>query len=528
MLSIDPLDVRRGWLDSLLRSNSQFALACLLCALPVMIAHYPPMVDVPQHAAMIAGVKGVVHGEWKFADMFEVNFFTPYLLGYSLIQALSYLTGVLWATKIVVALACVGMPLAAGRLMVRAGINPILRWPLLALPFGFAYDWGFLNFIVALPFGFLFLSSVLAWREARGAGRWIHVACWLHFLFFAHLLVAGFFAVIAALLLSRPWRSLADWTCAVAPLLSVVPTVLTWLLWSMGQSKQVGDPVQWLVGWDRVPSALVMMVASPAALPGIAVAFLFLLLPWMMGLRPGRSLAHWGPFAFFSIWMMLFPNYVFGNLFSYQRFGILGVPIYYLMFQSPAAARQSFVRIPVLGMACVLVSLMMIVWHGIRASVFDREASGYREVMAHAQPGGRLLYLALDRGSATASAPLFMHFAGWYQAENNGLAELSFAKFWVTPLKFRIASDSAIELGFEWHPEALDWDRERGDRYDYVLVRSRVDHTEGLRSISRCSLRLLSQVDEWWLYERSGLASCSSSSGRAGKEAAPDSLKTGY
>jgi hypothetical protein len=58
-----------------------FLLACLLCGLPVWLPHFPPMVDLPQHAAQISLLLNMGNPDFPFSDQFQLNLFTPYLLG---------------------------------------------------------------------------------------------------------------------------------------------------------------------------------------------------------------------------------------------------------------------------------------------------------------------------------------------------------------------------------------------------------------------------------------------------------------
>ncbi len=70
------------------------------------------MVDLTQHVASIMVLDEVHFGDYAFAEMFEFNWLRPYWLGYSLIWVLSYLTGLVWAAKLVLAASVVGFVLA--------------------------------------------------------------------------------------------------------------------------------------------------------------------------------------------------------------------------------------------------------------------------------------------------------------------------------------------------------------------------------------------------------------------------------
>jgi hypothetical protein len=66
-----------------------FLSACLLCGLPVWLPYYPPMVDLPQHAAQVTLLLNIGKPGFPFSDLFHLNLFTPYLLGYGLIAVLT-------------------------------------------------------------------------------------------------------------------------------------------------------------------------------------------------------------------------------------------------------------------------------------------------------------------------------------------------------------------------------------------------------------------------------------------------------
>lgn len=137
--------------------NILFALACLLCGLPVMLSTYPPMVDVPQHAAQIMSLKAILFGGgWVFSDLFEIKPFTPYWLGYGVAMALSVPFGLVMGVKLLVAGSLSLFVWAAARFCIRMDVPTAWIWMLLVLPYGIAYHWGFLNFIVAAPLVFCF------------------------------------------------------------------------------------------------------------------------------------------------------------------------------------------------------------------------------------------------------------------------------------------------------------------------------------------------------------------------------------
>lgn len=478
-----------------------FPAACLLCAIPVLVATYPPMVDAPQHAAQVESVRAYLEGRWIFAPLFELKLFTPYWLGYGIVYLLAGAVGIVWGTKLAVASAACALPLVVARFCNRAGTDPRWNWLFLLLPFGYAYDWGFLNFYVALPFAFVFLHAVLEHRDAPSRRTCVAILLWLHFLFFAHVLVTAFTCVIALLLLGGPWQGARHWIRSSLPVLGVLPITLTWTAITFGN---VGATELSLTFWDHGLHRLVnlppMLVATPTTLPGYLVAFFALATPRLTGARlatPWR----WLPFAFYLAWMLFFAHHIFGNSHTYQRFGNIGLPLYLLCFR-PATEVTRARRDTIAALGVAVVAISMLGWATIRAAVFNAETRAYSNIMAAAQPGRRVLMLMMDSNSRASDAPLFLHFPAWYQAERGGLAEFNFARFDVTPLSYRDPAASRIGIGFEWRPHTFNWSTHKGELYDYIVVRSPMDQSTALYAISDCRVSLLANDEPWWLYAK--------------------------
>src|SRR5262245_37595943 len=224
------------------------------------------MLDLPQHAANIGAIKRMLAGGWEYAGLFEITYLNPYWLGYAATLLLSIPLGIVLASKLVVATAAVAFPLSAGLFLRRMRVDPVLYWLLLPLPFGFAYEWGFLNFLVAAPFGFLFLNSVLAGQQEKRRFAWLHIVLWVHLLFFAHILTAAFFCAIAVVLLSQPWDGLAGWIRRAAPVFSVFPVVVAYVVFSMAGVDIVSDPAFWGLGLHRLVALPEFFTSAPSSI----------------------------------------------------------------------------------------------------------------------------------------------------------------------------------------------------------------------------------------------------------------------
>lgn len=480
-----------------------FFWACLLCALPVLLATYPAMVDMPQHAAQVAAIRHLLADDgWRFAGFFELQWFTPYLFGYLLVVLLSYLVGVPLALKLVLAAAIVLFPIAGGRLIRATGGDPAWRWLLLPLPFGFAYQWGFLNFVVAAPIGLLFLSMLVSLRGRSDLTACVRIGLVLHLLFVAHILTAAFFCIVGMLMLLSPWTGIRDWLRRCLPVFTILPVTAVWFWLNMQHAPPAGAQVIWSIGLHRLTDFLPAMVSAPASLVGQLLGLFFLAAPFMTGARPKRSVSAWAPFALYMLWMLAFPHYLGGTFFTYQRFGLVGIPLYLAAFERRRddLPQPEYARSLVPGLAIICLALLG--WHCIRVMTFNREVAGYKDVMEQAKPEGRLLMMAFNPLSRASSAPLLLHFSGWYQAERDGLSEYSFSGFWGVPARFRPDAPTTIRQGFEWRPDTFDWQRHSGELYDYFLIRHTANADSWIHERTEGRAVLVARSGEWQLYGR--------------------------
>lgn len=476
-----------------------FALACVLCGVPVLLATYPPMVDVPQHAALIASLKSMLFGgDWAFSELFEIKPFTPYWLGYCIVMALSVPLGIALAMKVVVAASLGLFVWTAARFCLRMGVPSAWTWILLVLPYGFAFQWGFLNFIVAAPLGFLFLVKLLDLRDRSDWRTSFLIGIWLHCLFFAHILITGFFCVIGMLLLADPWSGWRVWVRRCLPIFSILPLTALWLVMSLLGSPSAGDSIIWRVDVQRFFEFLPGLVSAPDARTGQIIGLFVLCVPFFSGTKLKKSLAAYLPFGAYVIWMGVFPHYVGGTFFTYQRFGIFGLPLYFLCF----AKADGEHRLPMMRIGLAIIAAMIIGWHGIRAMTFNAEVAGFQSVIEKTEPGKRMLMLPFNPTSQASEAPLLLHIAGWYQAEHGGLSEFNFARFWVSPIQYKDGKSKGIFWGFEWYPGRLDWEENNGDAFDYILIRHPASGFDWLNERSGGKIRRVANFGQWQLYEK--------------------------
>ena len=81
-----------------------FMFTALCGALIFWLARHPPMIDLPQHAAQVTLLRDMLLGQSPWADLFRINPFTPYIIGYGLALPLSLIMPIAAAMKLLLSL----------------------------------------------------------------------------------------------------------------------------------------------------------------------------------------------------------------------------------------------------------------------------------------------------------------------------------------------------------------------------------------------------------------------------------------
>lgn len=479
--------------------------ASLLATIPVWLASFPPMVDLPEHAAQIALLHNLHNPGFRFADLFWVNWFTPYLLGYILVYAFTPLLGIVTATKLVVAVAVAAVPVATALLARETGADRY--WALLTIPamYGFSYGWGFLNFLVAAPIGLLFLVMFMRHTRKPSLRGSAYVALFSILLFFSHALTYLLLGAIAgsyALLETGRLRKAAT---AVAPVSAAVPLAMLWYFRTMADSG-TKDPVVWGLNWfstadphtwgGRVSGFFPRLLGLWSPLFCLLFGLALVALPFLAGARLSRRLGVWAPLAV-CVGVMLFgPTGGHSGWALSQRFAVFALPFFVIGLD------KSPVRRPVWRAATVF---LLLAWITILISItvrYDAEAKGFKQILAAMQPNERVLSLMFVQHMKGSPAPVFVHYPAWYSATKQGVVDMNFAVFPVALVRYGPAVPSPNPTVSEWHPDTFRWEEWRGGTYRYFVVHAPVDLGYRLFGWAPCPVSLIAHSDNWWLYEK--------------------------
>ncbi len=482
------------------------------------------MVDLPQHASELAVLRNLGNPSFPFSKLFEYHWFTPYWFGYALALFFARFLGIVTALKVVVSLALACFPISAYALIRQMKGDTFWAWLCLPGMYGFAYQWGLLNFLVAIPVGLLFLTLVAWYAHAPGnsAPWWLAISVLA--LFFCHALICALFGLIAAAYLTLESSDLKTAARRVSPLLAPLPLMLYYLRntsatptavnmstgWDLGWFNAQNDPYYALLAsiggrgswdWGRMSGFFPRLLGLRPSPSCVLLGTILLALPLLSGSKLNRTLPLCVPLLTLVGALLFMPNVLLGNTYTYQRLTVFFLPFFGLLW---APQEQSTSRSKLAFGATVAIGFIYVAIFAAQARAFAMEQSGFGRLLADMAPKERVLSLIVYPESAVGIAPLFLHFPAWYTAEKEGFTDPSFASFGIEPIRFRRgAVPPARTTGFEWFPGTFDWNTHRGNDYRYFVVRFQVDASRVLFRKAPCPINLVDHDGEWWLYEKS-------------------------
>jgi hypothetical protein len=518
--------------------------ASLLATVAVWIPAYPPMCDLPQHAAQVTLMRALHDPGFAYSYLFQTNWFTPYLVGYALIYVLAPLLGIVLACKVVVTLALAGLPLSTALLLRETGSD--VYWALLTIPamYGFSYHWGLINYLLATPLGMIFLWLVMRHTRAPSVKSSLALAVLINVLFFCHALICAFFGLISAGYVICSRKTFKETLLGVAPLAAVIPVMVIWALKALSPRQVVNLPVVWGLdwfnidtrnyygsttwaqrpnpGWGRINGFFPRVLGTRPSLVWTIYGIALFSLPLLAGARFRRRPAMWVPLIVCAAMLLFLPEGAFDAAFVHARFAVFALPFFLFALEprgkssvprnmavkgkaskarkKPAFGLRREHLVAALGTGLVILWIAVV---SLRAVDFDSQVKGFENVLSRMEPGQRVLSLMGMREDASSIAPTFLHFTAWYSAEKRGVVDPNFAAGIVEMVVYRPAGFAeAPPRGFEWYPRGFNWQQTGGYRYRYFVVRSLTDPGGFLFGNAPCSVRLDYQENAWWLYEK--------------------------
>ncbi|GDX79199.1 hypothetical protein LBMAG42_10100 [Deltaproteobacteria bacterium] len=461
--------MRRG------RAWEWLALALLgaLACVPLWSTTWLPLVDLPQHLAILADLarfpgSPALQARYALTELPATN-----VLLHAMALPLVGHLGVVNAVRVVLSFGAVSYALASGAFAQALGARPLAATVALPYIFSLPFAWGFLNFWLAWPL--FLLAFALAAR-----GGWLRNLALVGVAFLvwtAHLQVWGFLVISVPVVvgIQRGMRA------AFATVGALVPSAAAVAWWAARASRAdggVGDwgdtgaqALQWggSGGWfacffgrqfwtlrDEPFQAVAMGLWIAAVVVGL----------WSAWRQPDRSRLAWllpGLLCFIASFAL--PEFAPNQYFIASR---MLAPAMMLIVLVTAPAGRLGALSGSLG-ACGFAALVAATVHAWGA--YSTELQGLETVLAQAEPGRRMLGVVFKPGSPHIGVRPTRHAASYYTVERGGENAFSFALFQSSPLRYREpGAPEHLRPGQEgegWCTLAAHGSRE----LDYVLLR---------------------------------------------------------
>lgn len=471
-----------------------FGVCAVLALSSLWIGRYLPMVDLPQHAAQISIINNFDRPEFRFAEQFELDWFVPYSMGYFLSAQLALLVGIFSSLKATVSLAVLALPASLYVLLRETEGDP--WWSLIGFPFayGFAFYWGFMSYIMAVPVGVMFVAIVYRHCRFPTLRSGIFVVLWAVLLFFSHAIAfaaCGAAAGIVALSSREKIKTLL-------PLLIPIPFVLLWMHAPVHDVPKVTSIVEFgSRPWERLVPMFFDLVCN--AHHWMAGAFsLALFCAVLIGSKLKRpSWSYHGPFLVILVLYLAVPHHAMDISFIYQRL-VVFVPVFFLGCLAPIdsvrrrVASRALVSILVMGWLVTLI---------FQFRGFNLEARDFDSVVDQLKPGKNAMGVIFDNGGGQFFLGSYGHFPAYYQALKGGGLSFSFAHSYKSVARFRSGSARLPYIGPAELSRPLGVRMREARQFDYFIVRSLRDRTADLRIALQDYYSLVAHRGAWWVYE---------------------------
>ncbi len=483
---------------------SVFAATVVLGGALFWIVPRPPMGDLPQHAAQVLMLRELWTGTCRWSDLVQINYFTPYLLGFTLAALLSFVMPVVVALKVALTAGYFGFVSAGVALRKEFGADRRLDWLLVPGYFGFAFQYGFFTFLVGAPLALLFLLLGRRYAVAptrRGAAAMIAAGVGL---LFAHGLLFIFgVAVSLGVAAAKTDRSRLARVIAPYALLGLLAVAFFVNARTHEPLLAQGEaPINWEWnrpgGWHRIFAFPDYVVAStPHDLAFFPIVALMGAAPWVLGDRPSRDVSVWAPFAIVAVLWLLIPAEIARTNYLYHRFAIFLLPTYALLFRDGGSTPKRRADVVEAGLVALCVLFLGSV--ALRERRFEREAASFEDVLAAAEPDERAMSVVLDPASPVWHHPWAYHaYAAWYQVDRGGFVDFNFAALLPEMVRFRPGRTPPLQASVQ----DFDWHRDHASAYRYFFVHHTQPVPPGMFDNDQCRVQLVRDAGSWSLYER--------------------------
>jgi hypothetical protein len=475
---------------------------------PLVVARYPPITDLPFHAAQIGTLRHYWDPAFHQHEQFEIHplanpYLSMYVLGALLMLFLPMMTAVKIAAAVMVAL------VPAGLAVMFHGMkkSPLLGLLGLGLCWGNLTNWGFLNFVGALGLFAMTVGTTLLLVDRPTRGRQVALALTLLALFATHVFRYPFAlsAVVGTAVVMYPA------TRRIRPIVApLAPAVVFFLVWLWARPKALRDDIGPLTLhmerfkelWGTPTGAFVdpaerraydgfFEVALAVAVVCVAAAIVDLLRG-----KARRDAPAWDagvtvvPLACAAVFLGLFLVLP------------MNIGVWWYVYPREATAAV-FVATLTLALAWGGLTCARVVVDNYAR--FDAVTGDFAAIVEEIPKAPKLMYLIFDHGGSTRTGAPFIHLPAYVQGEKGGWLSFHFAVWGLLPIMYRPRDEPGavvppeVPARWEWTPQRFDVHR-NGAFFDWFLVRQRSSPARLFAADP--SIEPVDHIGTWWLYRR--------------------------
>jgi hypothetical protein len=508
------------------------AIGAYVVAYPFTLVRYPPITDLPFHAAQTSILRHYLDPSFHFREQFTLHpLEVPYLSMYALGALFALVLPISAATKLMAVAMLALVP--AGLAVLFHGMKKSPLWGLAGtgLTWCTVTQWGFLNFMGAI--GLFAMSTgfaLLVVREPTRVRR-AGLALCLVAIFFTHVYRFPFaiLGVLAAGALVYPA------TRRFSPLIGpLVPALSLFVLWlavrphglgiGFGElgfhPERLSEIPRHLFGsylpLDGAPPTAEGALERALAARLMAVVTFAVVAATALFVADGRARGRSREDVLWALGVTAIPVlFAAGLLLAYLTLPFeVGLWFYVYPREIVAAALFAVAVAPDLPRGPVQrLAFTVLIAAGVapmgrfvaaRFREFEAVTADFREIVRDVPRSPRLFYLVYWLGDSNKRVSPFLHLPAWLQAEKGGALGFHFIQWNHSPIRYREGSPGApppFAERFEWTPQYFRV-MEHGPWFDTFLVRHRIDPHELFDEDQ--SIRLVSHRGTWWLYRRLG------------------------
>lgn len=514
------------------RANPIHAVIWLVAAIatvyvivyPFTVVHYPPMTDLPFHAAQMSIFRHYDDPAWHFHEQFTLHpFQVPYVSAYLIGAALSLVMPVTWAAKGMAISMLLLLP--AGLAVLFHGMRKSPLWGLVGL--GFAWSdmshFGFLNLVGATGLYAACIGCALLALDRPSRRHQIALAAALAALFFTHvyrfpfalLAVAGTVAVMYPA--TRRIRPVAVvWLGATAVfgvwMLARPPALQAGLGHISFHAERLHELPGYLFKNYRGATGA---EERHIALGMLAVFVALLVVSTLLAVRRWRRAEHDPTERRWAVGVTVLPMLLAaGHLLAYFTLP-MGMGVWWYIFPREALG-AAFILVAVvpdlppgrwlrLGAvsAIAVAAGSMAYFVAQRWHQFDELTWDFRAIMRQVPRAPKLFYLVYDHSGTDRDRSPFTHLPAWVQAEKGGWLGFHFAMWGIYPVRYRKGGvvPPPVPSNWEFTPQYFRV-KKQGAWFNTFLVRHNIDPHQLFDPDP--SIHLVAQRGTWWLYRREG------------------------